>query len=295
MADTKISALTENTTPDGSDLLAIIDDPGGTPASQRITVDNLGAFYGLGAGGASHTVSGSDATNTLTLAPTWNTTGAPTCLKIDVTSTAVNGQARWFSIEDDGTEKFFIQSNGNVFMNDGGTFSLRASSAPAVILSRAFVNSSNRGIVGLRSNGYLGWSSGNAGSTTNDIIMARAAAGVVSYLQQDGSDGGAFSTPTAGELTISAGAVTVTGGYHTIDTESDAATDDLDTISGGNDGQFLVIQAANAARTVVAKDGTGNLQLAGDFSLDNTQDTLTLIFSSALSAWCEISRSDSGA
>lgn len=47
MVDTKISALTElAATPDGADLLAIIDDPAGTPVSKKITVTNL-----LAAGG----------------------------------------------------------------------------------------------------------------------------------------------------------------------------------------------------------------------------------------------------
>jgi len=45
MADTKISALTElATTPTSGDLTVIIDDPGGTPVSKKITVDNLVAF-----------------------------------------------------------------------------------------------------------------------------------------------------------------------------------------------------------------------------------------------------------
>lgn len=105
---------------------------------------------------------------------------------------------------------------------------------------------------------------------------------------------GALHTQDAGELTISSGAISVTGGFHTVDTESDAATDDLDTINGGIDGQHLIIRAENSARTVVAKDGTGNLQLAGDFSMDNAQDTLQLIFDNTLSAWLEISRSNNG-
>lgn len=42
MPDTKITVLTELATgPDGDELLAIIDDPGGTPTPKRITVDNL--------------------------------------------------------------------------------------------------------------------------------------------------------------------------------------------------------------------------------------------------------------
>lgn len=41
MADTKVTALTENTTPAGTDLLYIVDDPGGSALSQKITVTNL--------------------------------------------------------------------------------------------------------------------------------------------------------------------------------------------------------------------------------------------------------------
>lgn len=41
MADAKITALTENTTPLVTDLLAIVDDPGGTPATQKVTIANI--------------------------------------------------------------------------------------------------------------------------------------------------------------------------------------------------------------------------------------------------------------
>lgn len=95
------------------------------------------------------------------------------------------------------------------------------------------------------------------------------------------------------ELTIATGAVTATGNVHTIDTEADAASDDLDTINGTIAGQIVVLSAQNAARTVVLKDGTGNLKLAGDFSLDNTEDRITLI-SNGTNLF-EIARSDNGA
>jgi hypothetical protein len=102
-------------------------------------------------------------------------------------------------------------------------------------------------------------------------------------------------TAMTGELTIATGAITVTGGYHRVDTEADAASDDLVTINGGVDGARLVLRAENASRTVVVKDGTGNIQCAGDFSLDNTQDTIELIYDGTLTAWLEIGRSDNGA
>lgn len=41
MADTKITGLTENTTPALTDLVPIVDDPGGSPATQKIIIANL--------------------------------------------------------------------------------------------------------------------------------------------------------------------------------------------------------------------------------------------------------------
>ena len=95
---------------------------------------------------------------------------------------------------------------------------------------------------------------------------------------------------SAGELTIATGAVTATGSFHTIDTEADAATDDLDTISGGTTGDILIIGAADSARDVVAKDATGNLSLNGDFTMDHVDDRLVLLFDGT--NWVELSRSD---
>jgi hypothetical protein len=155
--------------------------------------------------------------------------------------------------------------------------------------------------VSLASDMPIGWNSGaNLDSGSLDTGLHRAAAGIVEV--NSGTAGTLrdirarrYYAPMTSELTIATGAITVTGSYHNVDTEADAASDDLDTISGGTDGAILVLRANNDARTVVVKDSTGNLELTGDMSLDNTQDTITLIFDNALSAWLEISRSDNTA
>jgi hypothetical protein len=41
MADLKITQLTENTTPAPTDVLAIVDDPGGSPVTQKVEVETL--------------------------------------------------------------------------------------------------------------------------------------------------------------------------------------------------------------------------------------------------------------
>lgn len=94
-------------------------------------------------------------------------------------------------------------------------------------------------------------------------------------------------------LTIASGAIVAKTGWHLVDTQSAAATDDLDTISNGATGQVLTLTAASSARDVVVKDGTGNLKLAGDCTLDNVEDTITLLYNGT--NWLEIARSNNGA
>ena len=93
------------------------------------------------------------------------------------------------------------------------------------------------------------------------------------------------------QLTIATGVITATESRHSVDTQSDDATDDLDTINGGTDGDILILQANHTDRTVVVKDGTGNIILAGDFSMDSTSDTIMLMYDVSLTAWMELSRS----
>lgn len=86
---------------------------------------------------------------------------------------------------------------------------------------------------------------------------------------------------TATELTIASGAITVTASNHTIDTEGDAASDDLNTIAGGDDGYILFVRAANTARTVVIKHAIGANNIAcpegRDINLAETTDGVMLM------------------
>ena len=109
----------------------------------------------------------------------------------------------------------------------------------------------------------------------------------------DGTAWRCLVTGISQSATIAAGVVTLDGPWVSllmVDTESAAASDDLDTISGGTEGQRVTLNPVNAARTVVVKDGTGNLRTAGDHSMDHAQDTTTLVFSG--SAWLEAGRAN---
>ena len=98
------------------------------------------------------------------------------------------------------------------------------------------------------------------------------------------------------ELTIASGAITATQGYHTVDTESDAATDDLDTITvAGGEGDVVVIRPESSARTVVVKHGTGNVQCVGgdDITLDDDYDFALCVRKDA-SNWMAFSAGTTG-
>lgn len=81
------------------------------------------------------------------------------------------------------------------------------------------------------------------------------------------------------ELTISSGAITVTQAAHSIDTEADAAEDNLDTISGGTGGQILFIRPEAGARHVWVRHLVDNifLQAEQDVLLDSITDGMFLM------------------
>jgi len=91
--------------------------------------------------------------------------------------------------------------------------------------------------------------------------------------------------------TISSGAIAYTGTYMVVDTEGAAASDDLDTITGGTLGDRLLLQATASGQDVVLKDGTGNIAL--NLNLDVTLqkihgDNVEFIYNG--STWVETGR-----
>lgn len=107
-----------------------------------------------------------------------------------------------------------------------------------------------------------------------------------------------FSPPVLAELTIASGAITPLGaGTIPVDTESDGGSDDLDTITATNieDGEIVILKAADDARTVVVKDGTGNIACGSDQTLDNTLDRVMLQWDEGNTKWVLLSAQSNGA
>lgn len=80
------------------------------------------------------------------------------------------------------------------------------------------------------------------------------------------------------EVTIDTGEISVSQGSHTVDTEGDAGTDNLDTITGVPEGMLLLLRPASAARTVVLRHGVDNIKCPGgeDISLAEAADQVLL-------------------
>lgn len=100
---------------------------------------------------------------------------------------------------------------------------------------------------------------------------------------------GKLNLGLVGQLSVAAGAITITGSYHSA---FSASNTNLTTINGGLEGDVLVLRAASGSGDISVRDNTGNLKLAGNFSLSDATDTMVLLCEGA--TWIELCRSNNG-
>lgn len=94
--------------------------------------------------------------------------------------------------------------------------------------------------------------------------------------------------PIASTLEISAGgAVTVTGSNHLVDTYGGAASDDLDTINGGVDGQLLILHTVTSTRDVTLRHMIGNIYLSAGtaVTLGSSGQSIVLRYKASADTW----------
>ena len=84
-----------------------------------------------------------------------------------------------------------------------------------------------------------------------------------------------INTGTAQPVTVASGVISALPNYsyYSVSVES-GSSDDVDTVGNLNEGDMVFFKAADATKTVVFKDGTGNIKTDGsaDLSLDNSED-----------------------
>lgn len=99
------------------------------------------------------------------------------------------------------------------------------------------------------------------------------------------TDGLNLGLPSA--RTISSGVVTKNAVRMTLTAES-GGIDDLLTISGGADGDIIIIDSTVSGDSITLKDGTGNIQLRGGDFIMSGAEAMMLMFSAQNSEWLEI-------
>jgi hypothetical protein len=135
-------------------------------------------------------LSGSAATSSLEIAQTWNTTGTPTALKLDVTDTASNAASLLMDLRVGGSSKFAVSKSGNItipynaadtrvfnFGSGANGFRLNAQSGGGVFIERgdaAYLMRISGG--GTRIAGLLGIGSVVGGGAQDDTELHRDAA-----------------------------------------------------------------------------------------------------------------------
>jgi len=99
-------------------------------------------------------------------------------------------------------------------------------------------------------------------------------------------------------LTISSAAVTATRSTHRLETEGAASTDTMTHMNGYDYGRIVILTTQTSGHDVTLQDeagGSGTLNMAGDFTLDNNNDSI--MFCGRLTdgaTFMEISRSNNG-
>lgn len=152
-----------------------------------------------------------------------------------------------------------------------------------------------------KNNGYYNEMSQQIGNISEEITNVITSAGLTpdaTLTQLQESLGTVNDLTVNGKLntapstaTISTGSIAYARAYMVIDTEAAAATDDLDTITGGTAGDVLRITSANNARDITITHLTGNIFLrdGADITLIRTEDSITLVFDGT--QWVQDSRS----
>lgn len=96
-------------------------------------------------------------------------------------------------------------------------------------------------------------------------------------------------------VTLTAGAINLTGQSRSVvmlNTNEGSGIEDLNTISGTQSGDILIVSSFYTFKTITLKNGTGNLKLNSDFALDSSNDRIVLI-SDGTNLY-EVARSDNG-
>ena len=107
--------------------------------------------------------SGSLSGSALNIAQTWNTTGTPTALKLNVTNTSSNASSKLMDLQVNGTSQFYVTKDGNIRLQSGGITGF----------NNGYSVSSADGSTAISLNGSYGWSDLKLFRDASDTLAQR--------------------------------------------------------------------------------------------------------------------------
>jgi hypothetical protein len=160
------------TLPNVTDTLAVL---GANTFTALQTITQASANAGILAS-TGYSLTGSNATNMVDLAGTWNTSGTPTAIKLNITNTASNSASLLMDLQASTTSMFKVAIDGSIYLNSTASVTISAAGISQICLGNS--STSYQGL-SLRSTGYIGFCSTATPAGTVDAAFYRNAAGVI--------------------------------------------------------------------------------------------------------------------
>jgi hypothetical protein len=273
--DTKLTALTELTTPDVNDLLYIVDDPAGSPISKKITRNNLIANW---IGTTTITTLGTIASGTWNgtiIGTAYGGTGAAALTNLIALTTHTTGNyvasvAEGFAIDGGaaGSEGATLtiafdptEITGGTTWDDGGEASViwswnLTAGDPCITFGNGVVNVSTGA---LQVGGLAVLTASPFGSTIDDTEMTTEDFG--DFTNAGGEDGFSLDSDVVGDSEIDYANVTLTDfDYQTAwRVFYSDANGDVTELAFGASGEYLKSNGAAAAPTWATPGGSGDM------------------------------------
>lgn len=196
-------------------LAAKLDKAGGTMTGALVITQGTANASVLTSSG--YSLSGSNATGMIDLAGTWNTTGTPTAVKLNITDTASNASSLLLDLQVGGSSKFKVDKAGSLRLNgDSQDTVWRRSDVGMLIFHGHSGNSTGIGSGVLNPGLNLGYAcsvrwTNDTPAASADLILKRSAAAIL-QLGVDHATTATTQTIKAHNVTTGTGANLVLAG-----------------------------------------------------------------------------------
>lgn len=146
-------------------------------------------------------LTGSAATSALDISQTWNTTGNPAAIKVNITNTASGASALLMDLQVGGVSAFSVSKNGSVTATSAGSVFSRVDFTDRWVAGNCHATG---GQLNVGSGDVIGWSSNNFWHGSLDVILKRAAAATL-QLGEDHATTGTTQTVKSHNVTTGVG------------------------------------------------------------------------------------------